>query len=64
MVIKINDTQILFQSIESLRYDPENHDVVLRTMSGIDYFAKRNVTESEANSLIDSIVKNIAMCQS
>ncbi len=65
MVIKVSrGEQVLYQAIDSLRYDEKNGYLIVRTMSGVEHNIKKDYSAEEAEEMINSILLNIAMCQS
>ena len=58
MNIKIKGERIFFAAVESLRFDSEKTEIVIRTVSGNEH-RKKVENEDEANEVFDLIEANM-----
>jgi hypothetical protein len=63
MQLRIAGVYVLFQAIESFRFDEETSELVVRTMSGKEY--RRTVSDkATADRTADAIIERMALCSS
>jgi hypothetical protein len=63
MQLRIAGVYVLFQAIESFRFDEETSELVVRTMSGKEY--RRTVSDkATADRAADAIIERMALCSS